>query len=117
MEVDFSDRSLDDIWRANLDAVQRRYSADPNAENRAEFRRLLRLFADLVVRGQMPRRIASSQIAELARIMATGLAVVLRMVSQSACLVHNRTGRTQALLVPGSSIISGGNSPGETRSE
>jgi hypothetical protein len=56
MEVDFSDRSrLDDVWRANLDAAQRRYSADPNAENRAEFRRLLRLFADLVVRGQMPK--------------------------------------------------------------
>jgi hypothetical protein len=52
MSVDFSDTSgLDDYWRLQLEEAQRRYSADPNAENRAEFRRLLRLFADLVVRG------------------------------------------------------------------
>jgi hypothetical protein len=37
-----------------LEDAQRRYSADPNAETRAEFRRLLRLFADLVVRDQLP---------------------------------------------------------------
>jgi hypothetical protein len=45
---------LDDVWRAKLEEAQRRYSADPNAETRAEFRRLLRLFADLVMRSQMP---------------------------------------------------------------
>jgi hypothetical protein len=53
MDVDFSDRPRrDDLWRAKLEEAQRRYSADPNAETRAEFRRLLRLFADLVVRDQ-----------------------------------------------------------------
>jgi hypothetical protein len=53
--VDFSDSPrLDDLWRAKLEEAQRRYSVDPNAETRAEFRRLLRLFADLVVRDQMP---------------------------------------------------------------
>jgi hypothetical protein len=40
-------------WR-KLEEAQRRYAADPNAENRAEFRRLLRLFANLVMRGQTP---------------------------------------------------------------
>jgi hypothetical protein len=34
--------------------MQRRYSADPNAETRAEFRRLLGLFADTLMRGQTP---------------------------------------------------------------
>jgi hypothetical protein len=47
--VDFLDSSrLDDFWRLKLEAAQRRYSADPNAETRAEFPRLQRLFADLV---------------------------------------------------------------------
>ena len=56
MAVDFSDTlSLDDFWRLKLEEAQRRYSADPTGENRAELRRVLRLFADLVVRGQMPK--------------------------------------------------------------
>jgi hypothetical protein len=55
MDADFSDRSRrDDFWRAKLEEAQRRYSADPTEENRAQFRRLLRLFADLVVRDQLP---------------------------------------------------------------
>jgi hypothetical protein len=55
MDADFSDRPRrDDYWRAKLEAAQRRYSADPTEENRAEFRRLLRLFADLVVRDVPP---------------------------------------------------------------
>jgi hypothetical protein len=56
MAVDFSDTlSLDDFWRLRLEEVQRRYSTDPTKENRAELRRVLRLFPDLVVRGQMPK--------------------------------------------------------------
>jgi hypothetical protein len=43
-----------DFWRAKLEEALGRYSADPNAETRAEFRRLLRLFADLVMRDQPP---------------------------------------------------------------
>jgi hypothetical protein len=55
MDADSSDRlRRDDFWRAKLEEAERRYSADPNFETRAEFRRLLRLFADLVVRGQPP---------------------------------------------------------------
>jgi hypothetical protein len=54
MDIDSSDSPLDDFWRAKLDEAERRYSAHPNAETRAGFRRLLRLFADLVMRGQMP---------------------------------------------------------------
>jgi hypothetical protein len=47
MDADFSDNPhRDDFWRAKLEEAQRRYSAEPNAETRAEFRRLLRLFAD-----------------------------------------------------------------------
>jgi hypothetical protein len=46
--VDLSDGPRpDDVWRAKLEEAQRRYSVDPNAETRAEFRRLLRLFAGL----------------------------------------------------------------------
>ena len=53
MGVDFSD-GLDDYWRLKLEQAQRRYIADPTETNRAEFRRLLRLFADLVVRDLPP---------------------------------------------------------------
>ncbi len=46
--------SLDDFWRRKVEDAQQRYSADPNAETRAEFRRLVGLFTDLVLRGQLP---------------------------------------------------------------
>jgi hypothetical protein len=53
--VDFSGLpGLDDYWRLKLAEAQRRYSADPTEETRAEFRRVLRLFADLVVRDVVP---------------------------------------------------------------
>jgi hypothetical protein len=55
MAVDFSDApGLNDYWRLQLAEAQRRFSADPTDETRAEFRRLLRLFANLVVRDQLP---------------------------------------------------------------
>jgi hypothetical protein len=57
MAVDFPDTPAlapDDFWRLRLEEAQRRYSDNPNAETHAEFRRLLRLFADLVVRNQLP---------------------------------------------------------------
>jgi hypothetical protein len=55
MAVDFPDTlGLDDSWRLKLEEAQRRYSADSTEENRAEFRRALRLFADLVVRDMPP---------------------------------------------------------------
>jgi hypothetical protein len=46
--------SMDDFWRGKLNDAKRRFSAEPNAETRAEFRRLLCLFADLVLRNQLP---------------------------------------------------------------
>jgi hypothetical protein len=53
--IDFPDRAwFHDYWRLQLEEALRRYSADPTDENRVEFRRLLRLFADLVVRGVPP---------------------------------------------------------------
>jgi hypothetical protein len=50
MAVDFPETlGLDDYWRLKLEEAQRRYSADPTEENRAELLRVLRLFADLAV--------------------------------------------------------------------
>lgn len=46
--------SIDDFWRDKLEDAWRRFSADPTAETRAEFRRLLCQFADLVLRDQLP---------------------------------------------------------------
>jgi hypothetical protein len=46
--------SMDDFWRGKLDDAKRRFSDEPNAETRAGFRRLLCLFADLVLRNQLP---------------------------------------------------------------
>jgi hypothetical protein len=55
MAVDFSDTlSLDDFWR-QAGGGSARYSADATEENHTELQRALRLFADLVVRGQMPK--------------------------------------------------------------
>jgi hypothetical protein len=57
MAVDFPDApalAMDDFWRLKLEGAQRRYSDTPNDETRAEFRRLLRLFANFVVRNQLP---------------------------------------------------------------
>jgi hypothetical protein len=57
MAVDFRDTpalALDDFWRLRLEEAQRRYLDNPTEETRAEFRRLLRLFAHLVVRDQLP---------------------------------------------------------------
>jgi hypothetical protein len=54
MEIDSSDGPrLDDLWRAKLEEARLRCSADPNAETRSELRKVLRLFADLVMWGQL----------------------------------------------------------------
>jgi hypothetical protein len=45
---------LDDFWRAKLEEARRRYSDNPTAETRSECARLLRVFADFVLRGQLP---------------------------------------------------------------
>jgi hypothetical protein len=55
MDADFSDGSrLDDFWRAKLEEAQRRYVEDRTEESRAEYRRVLRIYANLVLRGKMP---------------------------------------------------------------
>ena len=57
VDVDSSYNSgpgLDDFWRGKLEQAQRRYAADPTAESRAEWMRVLRVFANLVVRDQLP---------------------------------------------------------------
>jgi hypothetical protein len=46
--------SLDDFWRRKVEDAQRRFSADRNVETCAEFRRLVGLFTELVLRGQLP---------------------------------------------------------------
>jgi hypothetical protein len=45
---------LDDFWRGKLEQAQRRYAADPTAESRAEWMRVLRVFANLVGPDQLP---------------------------------------------------------------
>ena len=53
--VGFEDSAwLGDYWRLQLEEAQRRYSGDPTDQNRAEFRRVLRVFTDLVVRDVPP---------------------------------------------------------------
>jgi hypothetical protein len=55
MDADFSDRlRRDDYWRARPDEAQRRYTEDRTEESRAEYRRVLRIYADLVLRGKTP---------------------------------------------------------------
>jgi hypothetical protein len=55
VDVDLSAApAMDDFWRAKLEDAERQYRDNPNEETYAEFRRLLRLFADLVVRNQLP---------------------------------------------------------------
>jgi hypothetical protein len=53
--VDLGDGAwLHDYWRLKLEEAQRRYSADPTEENRVEFRSVLRVFTDFVVRDVPP---------------------------------------------------------------
>jgi hypothetical protein len=54
MDIDSSDSPLDDFLRAKLDEAQRRYAEDRTEESRAEYRRVLRIYSDLVLRGKMP---------------------------------------------------------------
>jgi hypothetical protein len=57
MSIGFSCNSrpgLDDFWRAKLEEAQRRYSEDQTTESRNEWMRVLRVFANLAVRGELP---------------------------------------------------------------
>ena len=57
VDVDSSYNSgpgLDDFWRGKLEQAQRRYAADPTAESRAEWMRVLGVFANLVMWDQLP---------------------------------------------------------------
>jgi hypothetical protein len=50
--VDFPDGTLrreQDLWRERLEAAPCRYESDRNEESRAELRRALKTFADLVM--------------------------------------------------------------------
>jgi len=61
MMLDFPDGTLrreQDLWREKLEAAQSRYESDRNEESRAELRRALKVFADLVMNGRMPRDLA-----------------------------------------------------------
>ena len=46
--------SLEDQWRAKLEAAEVRYSDAPSSETKATYLDLLRTFADLVLRGEAP---------------------------------------------------------------
>ena len=57
MAFDFSEgrtRPLADAWRARFDDAYRRYSENPTAEARGEVMKVLRIFADLVIRDKVP---------------------------------------------------------------
>jgi len=61
MMLGFPDGTLrreQDLWRERLEAAQSRYESDRNEESRAELRRALKVFADLVMNGRMPRDLA-----------------------------------------------------------
>jgi hypothetical protein len=45
---------MDNLWRAKLEDAERAYRDNHNAETREEYQRLLRLFANLVLRDQLP---------------------------------------------------------------
>ena len=56
--IDFPDgvaRRLHKRWREMLAEAQRRYKENPNSETKAEYLRVLKQFADLVLRGKLPR--------------------------------------------------------------
>lgn len=46
---------LEDGWHAKLDALRRQYASEPSPALKAEYLRLLKEFADLVLRGKRPR--------------------------------------------------------------
>jgi len=55
--IDFPDgvaRRLHERWRDKLADAQRRYQETPTKATKAEYRRVLKQFADLVVRGKVP---------------------------------------------------------------
>ena len=45
---------MDNIWRAKVEDAERKYRDNPTVETQAEYRRLVHLFADLVLRNQLP---------------------------------------------------------------
>jgi hypothetical protein len=57
MVIDFPDgidRREGELWRKKLTVAEQRYSENRNHENLAEFKRILKIFADLVIRNNMP---------------------------------------------------------------
>jgi hypothetical protein len=56
MEPELSGQSLTAQWRERLERVDPTYSSERTAETRAEYRRILRIFSDLVIYGIQPRR-------------------------------------------------------------
>jgi hypothetical protein len=48
------DDVFEDLWREKVEEAERRFLAFPNAETRAELRRLLQLFSNLVLRKTLP---------------------------------------------------------------
>jgi hypothetical protein len=57
MEIGFAGRSLQDarkLWRQKLVAAEHQYEENRNEETCAEYRRVLKIFADLVLRNKMP---------------------------------------------------------------
>jgi len=51
---DHADQDLTDVWSVKCAEAYRRYSENPTPEKREEWRKALRTFADLVIRGQPP---------------------------------------------------------------
>lgn len=43
-----------DLWRRKLAVAQQAYDSEPTLKTKAEFRRVLRIFTDLVLEGQRP---------------------------------------------------------------
>jgi hypothetical protein len=57
MVIDFPDgtvRREGELWRKKLTEAERRYTENQNHETLAEFKRTLKVFADLVLRNKMP---------------------------------------------------------------
>jgi len=57
MLIDFPDgtvRREGDLWRMKLADAESRYEANRNRETLTEYKRTLKVFADLVLRSKMP---------------------------------------------------------------
>lgn len=46
---------MENHWRAKLDAIRWRYASEPSPELKMEYLRVLKEFANLVLRGERPR--------------------------------------------------------------